>query len=310
MTSLSEFELIETLFAPLASSPGAFELKDDAAVIAPRAGFDLVVTSDAIIAGIDFFAGDPAGSVAKKALRVNLSDLAAKGAEPFAYLLTLMIPGEVDGSYLKAFAAGLAEDQSKLGITLLGGDMSSTNGPLSISVTAFGHVPTGKMVRRNGARPGDKVFVTGTIGDSGGGLAMLKSGESASLLIERYRVPESRVAFASAVRGASASIDISDGLLADLGHIAETSGVGIVVEAERVPRSPELIALWGTGNDAIVRAATAGDDYEIAFTASAPIEGGDAPVTCIGRVENGAGVVLLDGQGREIAVPRAGYRHF
>ena len=312
MKNLSEFGLIETLFAPLATTPGAFGLRDDAALIAARDGYEMIVTTDAIVAGIDFFPGDPACSVAKKALRVNLSDLAAKGAEPVGYLLTLMLPDGINESYLKEFTGGLAEDQSRFGVTLLGGDMSSTSGPFSISVTAFGYVLAGRMVRRSGAEEGDNVFVTGTIGDSGGGLALLKEGshESGSRLIERYRVPEPRVAFAPVVRAATASIDVSDGLLADLGHIAETSGVRIVVEAERIPRSPELIALWGTGTDAIVRAATAGDDYEIAFTAPAPIKGAAMPVTSIGRVERGTGVVLLDAQGHEIAVPRAGYRHF
>jgi thiamine-monophosphate kinase len=160
------------------------------------------------------------------------------------------------------------------------------------------------------------VFVTGTIGDSGGGLALLKepalsaSADVHARLTACYRVPEPRVAFAKAVRDASASIDISDGLIADLGHIAEASGVRIVVNAERIPRSQELVALWGDGIDAIVRAATAGDDYEIAFTASATIADGRTPVTAIGRVEKGAGVVLLDSGGRETAVAQPGFSHF
>src|SRR5262249_10919119 len=146
---------------------------------------------------------------------------------------------------------------------------------------------------------------------SGGGLALLKSGaKEPSRLIERYRVPEPRVAFALAVRNASASIDVSDGLLADLGHIAETSGVRIVVDADRIPRSPELKALWGDSEDAIVRVATVGDDYEIAFTASSLIRDPQTPVTCVGHVEQGAGVTLLNGKGGEIAVPRKGYSHF
>jgi thiamine-monophosphate kinase len=183
---------------------------------------------------------------------------------------------------------------------------------LSISITAFGHVPTGRLVRRSGAHAGDLVFVTGSIGDSGGGLSLLKSDAQnpAPHLIERYRVPQPRVAFAQALRDASASIDVSDGLLADLGHIADSSGVRIVVEADKIPRSPELIALWGGGEGAIVRAATAGDDYEIAFTAAAMIRDAHTPVTCIGRVEQGTGVALLDAQRREIAVPRPGFRHF
>jgi thiamine-monophosphate kinase len=254
--------------------------------------------------------------VARKALRVNLSDLAAKGAEPFGYLLTLLIPGETSPSWLAEFAGGLRQDQERFAISLLGGDMSSTPGPLSVSVTALGHVPAGRLVRRNGARAGDGVFVTGTIGDSGGGLDLLRhpspgvAADVRAALTARYRLPEPRVGFAQSVRGASASIDVSDGLLADLGHIARASGVRIVVEAARVPRSDALKALWGESQDAWVRAATAGDDYEIAFTASSPIAGGDIPVARIGRVEQGSGVVLLGPQGREIEVPRAGYRHF
>lgn len=311
MSELSEFDLIDRLFAPLATSPGAFGLKDDVAMIAPRVGHDLVVTTDAIVEGVDFFANDPPETIARKALRVNLSDLAAKGAEPAAYLLTLMLPKKIGGEFLENFVHGLKSDQDKFGIVLLGGDMSATSGVLSISVTAFGYIPTGQLVRRNGARVGDLVFVTGTIGDSGAGLSLRKEGKrESSRLIDRYRVPESRVAFASAVRHASASIDISDGLLADLGHVAETSGVRIAIDADKIPRSPELKALWGDSEDAIVRAATAGDDYEIAFTASVPIQDAHTSVTCIGRVGRGSGVTLFDAQGREIAVPRPGFRHF
>ena len=313
---MTEFDLIAKLFAPLATAPGAFGLTDDVAMIAPRRGCELVVTTDTIVAGVDFFQSDAASVVAKKALRVNLSDLAAKGAEPFAYLLTLLIPEEIGLPYLNEFAESLNEDQNRFGLSLLGGDMSSMPGPLSISMTAFGHVPVGRLVRRNGARAGDLVFVTGTIGDSGGGLALLKnpalsaSVDVHAVLAGRYLLPEPRVAFAPALRSASASIDVSDGLLADLGHIAEASCVRVVVEADWIPRSPELIALWGNGEDAIVRAATAGDDYEIAFTAPTLVQDVHTPVTCIGRVEQGSGVVLVDAQGREIAVPRAGYCHF
>jgi thiamine-monophosphate kinase len=312
----SEFELIAELFAPLATAPGAFRLTDDVARVPSRRGCDLVVTTDAVVAGIDFFASDPPSAVAQKALRVNLSDLAAKGAEASGYLLTLLLPEEIGHRYLKDFCEGLRQDQNRFGLSLLGGDLSSTTGPLSISITAFGHVPTGHLARRCGAQAGDLVFVTGTIGDSGGGLALLNnpslsnSAEVHALLTARYRLPEPRVAFAPTVRHASASIDVSDGLIADLGHIAEASGVCVIVEAQRIPRSPALAALWGDSNDAILRAATAGDDYEIAFTASGPIDDAGTPVSCIGYVEKGAGVVLVDENGGEIAVPRPGFRHF
>jgi len=313
MPRLSEFQLIAQMFAPLATAPGAFGLKDDAAVIPAREGADLVVTTDALVEGVHFFASDPPDMVAKKALRVNLSDLAAKGAAPHGYLLALSLPASIDMPWLESFARGLSEDQAEFALSLLGGDTTSTPGPLSIAITAFGHVPVGTMIRRAGAVPGDLVFVSGTIGDGGGGLAVLK-GEEAShsdYLISRYRLPTPRLALGQALRGiATASLDISDGLLADLGHIAEASAVRIVLQAEHIPRSDVLAALWGDGMDAIVRAATSGDDYEIAFTAASPPQNTPTPVTCIGRVEQGSGVVLVDAQGRDVPVPRAGYRHF
>jgi thiamine-monophosphate kinase len=324
MTS-SEFELIAEFFAPLATAPGAFGLKDDAAVMAPRAGCDLVVTTDMIVAGVDFLAEDPPDSIAKKALRANLSDLAAKGAEPFAYLLTLSLP-QADRAWLGEFARGLRDDQEAFGCGLLGGDMSATPGPLSVAISAFGHVPSGGMIRRCGAMPGDGVFVTGTIGDSGGGLSLLRGAQAAlsaefrNTLVDRYRLPQPPVAFGASLRGlATAALDVSDGLLADLAHLAEASKVRVVVEGPLIPRSAALRALWGDGDEAVLRAATAGDDYQIAFTAPDSKEAAIAEaardaqttqVTRIGRVERGSGIALLDAQGREIAVSSKGFEHF
>jgi thiamine-monophosphate kinase len=321
---MNEFDIIADIFAPLASVPGAFGLRDDAAAIAARPGFDLVVTTDAIAEGTDFFAYDSAGSVAQKALRVNLSDLAAKGAVPEFYLLAIALPHSMTLDWLKAFAAGLAEDQKTFGISLLGGDTSRTEGPLVITVTAFGFVPEGRMLRRGGARPGDGVYVTGTIGDSGGGLAIFRrekhtlSENQRDQLIGRYRVPQPPVAFGPVLRElASASVDVSDGLIADLGHVAATSGVHIAIDGAALPRSGALRSFWGDGEAAIVRAATAGDDYQIAFTADPAREpeilsaarGHAVTVTRIGSVGAGEGVtLLLDGQ--TIAVPRPGFRHF
>ncbi len=316
---LSEFAVIAEIFAPLAKSKAALGLKDDVALLPPRAGYETVLTTDAVLEGVDFFANDPPSTIARKALRVNLSDLAAKGADPFGYLLTLALPKTVDMRWLKAFARGLAADQRAFGITLLGGDMSSTPGPLTISVTALGHVPRGKAVLRSGAKAGDRVFVTGTIGDSGGGLAALKAKTREPFLIGRYRVPQPRVAFGHALRGvAHASLDVSDGLLADLGHIAEVSKVHIAVEAARVPLSLALRKAWGDGEDAALRAATAGDDYEIAFTAPASKRSAVAKVakaaktrvTEIGFVMPGRGVALLGADGKPLAVKKAGWEHF
>jgi thiamine-monophosphate kinase len=307
---MDEFGIIARYFAPLAGE-GAFGLKDDAGVIATPPGMDLVVTTDTIAEGTDFFAFDPAGTVAQKALRVNLSDLAAKGAEPACYLLNLSLPHSVDQGWLAAFADGLKRDQDAFGITLLGGDTGATEGPLGIAVTAFGLVPAGKMVRRSGARVGDAVYVTGNIGEAGGGLAIFKrekhnlSEAERDQLTARYRVPAPPVAFAPALRAiAHAAIDVSDGLMADLGHLAAASGVRILVEGERVPLSAPLRALWGEA--ALSRAVAAGDDYQIAFTAPPGLEG---PFTPIGRVEAGAGASLLVG-GQEMHLLSTGYRHF
>jgi len=308
---MDEFGIIARHFAPLATASGAFGLKDDAAAIPARPGFDLVVTTDQIAAGTDFFAEDPAGTVAQKALRVNLSDLAAKGARPEYYLLNLALSRPARDAWLAEFARGLGEDQRQFGISLLGGDTSATEGPLSISVTAMGFVPEGRMVKRSGAKAGDAVYVTGTIGDSGGGLALLK-GEGKDLsetdrayLVDRYRVPQPPVAFGHGLGDiAHAGVDVSDGLVADLGHLALASGVGIVVEGERVPLSPALKALWGAG--ALARAVVAGDDYQTAFAARPGLKG---PFTCIGQVRAGEGVSFRVND-EEVVVPQPGYRHF
>jgi thiamine-monophosphate kinase len=323
---LGEFEAIAKFFAPLSKGArGAFGLADDVATVRVRKGRELLAKVDAIVESVHFRREDPAGDIAKKALRVNLSDLAAKGAEPRYYLLSLSLAPWCGEAWLARFATGLAQDQKRYGARLIGGDTTSTPGPLTISVTAFGTVAAGKAIRRAGAKPGDLVFVSGTIGDAGAGLAVLK-GEGKKLrssdrvaLIARYRVPEPRVKLGRRLVGlASASLDVSDGLIADLGHIAETSGVRIVVDAERVPLSSGCVALWGGSMSGIARAATSGDDYEIAFTAPArarlPLARAaravGVAISEIGRVEKGLGVLLVDKNGTPVRIGRAGYTHF
>ncbi len=321
---MDEFDIIARYFAPLATRPGAFALKDDAAAIPARPGLDLIVTTDQIAQGTDFFKRDPAATIAQKALRVNLSDLAAKGAVPDCYLLAMALPHDMTESWLAEFAAGLGQDQLRYGVSLLGGDTSATDGPLMIAITAFGYVPEGRMLRRGGARIGNAVYVTGTIGDSAGGLAIFK-GETHGLteaqrddLIGHYRIPEPPVVFGSALQDlAAASVDVSDGLIADLGHIAAASRVQIEIVAELIPRSHALRALWGDEPRAILRAATAGDDYQIAFAADpardedirAAAARASVAVTRIGAVKPGEGVTILH-RGIALTVPRPGYRHF
>jgi thiamine-monophosphate kinase len=320
-----EFALIAQLFAPLSrGAPGAFGLTDDVALLTPPPGRELVLTTDALVEGVHFLAGDPPDSVARKALRANLSDLAAKGAEPAGYLMALSLPDAVPMTWLESFARGLAEDQRAFGIALLGGDTTRTPGPLSIAISLIGWIPAGKLIRRAGAKPGDLVFVSGTIGDAGGGLDLLKgnenmSGEHSNFLIERYRLPVPRIVLGQGLHGlASAALDVSDGLLADLGHICEVSEVGMTIEASRIPLSPALQALRGNADEAVARAATSGDDYEIAFTMpadrrnalSALAVKANTNVSEIGRVETGHGIHLVDSGGRQIPVSRAGYAHF
>jgi thiamine-monophosphate kinase len=314
--TLSEFGLIAKHFRPLANHDGALGLGDDACVLKEQTGRDLVLTADALSAGVHFLSDDPPNLIAAKALRVNLSDLAAKGADPVGYLLALALPQSTTDAWLAEFARGLGDDQKSYGVSLLGGDTTATRGPLTIAITALGRVPRGAMIKRSGAKPGDAVFVSGTVGDAGAGLAILQGAESRdrAFLTGRYHKPMPRLALGRVLRGvASAALDVSDGLIADLGHIAEQSQVRIVVDASEVPRSE---ALKRFDPDGLVRAVTAGDDYELAFTAPDPDKvfaaaaGAGVRVSRIGRVEAGEGVVLLDGEGSEIAVGRAGFTHF
>jgi len=322
----AEDSLIARYFKPLATDPGAFNLGDDAAVLKPS-GDDIVVTTDAIVEGVHFLADDPPDTVARKALRVNLSDLAAKGATPAGFVLTLALRA-ADDAWLTLFARGLGSDVGLFGCPLLGGDTVSTPGPVMISTTAFGRVPTGKMVRRSGAKPGDRVVVTGTIGDATLGLDILKGGAAAALadagakamLIGRYRVPQPRNALAKIVRDhAHAAIDVSDGLAGDLAKLCGVSGVSAVIDAPSIPLSAAAAALLVRGTVGIDTIVSGGDDYEIlctipedsfeAFVQAAGQAG--VAVTSIGMVVAGSSVPsFLDGEGREIALPRLSYSHF
>ena len=322
-----EFELIDRFFAPLARSlPGSFNLKDDVAALATKPGHELVLKTDSTIESVHFLADDPPNAVGQKALRRALSDLAAKGAEAHAYLLALALPPKISLAWLEEFTEGLSADQAQFGIALAGGETSRTPGALTITVTAIGWVREGRLLRRSGAKPGDEVWVTGTIGDAAGGLCLLK--KEAALqnktardrLVRRFRLPEPRLQSGIALGGiASAGIDISDGLIADLGHIALVSNAKIEIALDRVPISPELRALWGNSPETVLRAISAGDDYEIAFTAPADAADDIAAAagrtltmaTRIGRVIRGAGdVALLDAAGRGISAKRKGYTHF
>lgn len=316
-----EDSLISRYFAPLATDPGAFGLRDDAAVL-KAAGKDIVVNTDAIVEGVHFLPDDPPDTIARKALRTNLSDLAAKGAEPAGFVLTLALKGQ-DEAWLAEFARGLGEDIATYDCPLLGGDTVSTPGPLMISVTAFGRIPEGKIVRRAGAQVGDRIVVTGTIGDAALGLAVLQQRLTASNdepLIERYRVPQPRCALARAVRDhATASMDVSDGLAGDLAKLCKVSGVSAVIETAELPLSAPASALLDAGMIEIEALVAGGDDYEILCTMPearvasfmAQAEEAGVAATVIGEVIAGdAPPRFLDAAGRQLELKRHSYSHF
>ncbi|HET6838582.1 MAG TPA: thiamine-phosphate kinase [Bradyrhizobium sp.] len=323
-----EDSLIARYFRPLATDPGAFDLNDDAAILTSH-GEEIVVTTDAIIEGVHFLSDDPPDTIARKALRVNLSDLAAKGATPAGFVLTLALRAAQD-AWLKPFAHGLGEDAEVFGCPLLGGDTVSTPGPLMISITAFGRVPSGQMVHRSGAQPGDRIVVTGTIGDAALGLDVLKGGAvgavladdvmAKDMLIGRYRIPQPRNALANTIRDhAHAAMDVSDGLAGDLVKLCATSGVSAAIDAQSIPLSAAATKVLTRGTLGIEAIISGGDDYEIlcvipedrfeAFVESAGIAG--VAISPIGTIMAGtAAPKFLDAQGDEIALKRLSYSHF
>jgi thiamine-monophosphate kinase len=324
----AEDRLIARYFRPLAKHPGALGLVDDAAVIAPPPGCDVVLTTDGVIAGVHVFADDRPEFIGRKALRMNLSDLAAKGATPIGFLLSLALPGTIDEAWLAAFAAGLGEDAERYGCPLLGGDTDRTPGPTSVSIAAFGAVPHGKMVRRSTAKTGDVIVVTGTIGDAALGVLLRRdqnlakrwrlSEAMSSHLKQRYLLPEPRNALAHAVlQNASAAIDVSDGLAGDLAKLCRASGVAAEIDVARVPLSEAVRAAIAADPAVMETALSGGDDYEIVLTLApdkfavlrtAAHQAGVA-VTEIGRMTAGEGARFLH-QGKTLTFARPSYSHF
>jgi thiamine-monophosphate kinase len=322
-----EERLIAHVFAPLATHPGALGLTDDCAVITPPEACDLVLTTDTIIGGVHFFNDDPAHAVASKALRVNLSDLAAKGAAPLGYLLSLALPQDVGQDWLTEFAEGLRGDAQRYACPLLGGDTDRTPGPITIAVSMFGSVPTGTMVRRAGAKPGDLVFVSGTIGDAALGLALRNdpakdwplTAAQQQHLTDRYLLPQPRNALAEVVRThASAAMDVSDGLVGDLTKLCRVSQVAANVEVARVPLSDAARALIATEPGLREPALTGGDDYEIVCTVPpdkaesfrAAAKTAEVSVSEIGVIAEGEGARFIDPAGEPLIFRHASFSHF
>jgi thiamine-monophosphate kinase len=323
-----EAGLIARFFRPLATAPGAALLLDDAATLPHADGMELVVTTDAIVAGVHFFPDDPPDAIARKALRVNLSDLAAKGAKAVGYLVTLALPDDWEVDWLEGFVEGLAADQDEFGVSLLGGDTVRTPGPCWVSVTAFGNAPEGQVPRRTGAAPGQRLYVSGTIGDAALGLR-LRNDERLALrwdlrradkerLLDRYLLPEPRLPLASLVATyAASSMDVSDGLVGDAAKLASASKVGLAIDASRIPFSSAVTRAVAADGSALTTALTGGDDYEILLT----VDPDDAEifeqevascgvrVTDIGAVVEGS-EVRIENAGRRLAFGPGSFSHF
>jgi len=317
---MNEFDFIATLLAPLATEKGALGLKDDAAVIDVPQGFELVVTKDALTAGVHFIGDETASLIARKALRVNLSDLAAMGAEPKWYFLALMLPESVNEAWLADFAAGLKADQKEYSIALMGGDTTRSKGVLALSA-----------LTRRGAKAGDDVYVSGTVGDAALGLVVARGEERGvkynpstldprPYLLNRYQLPQPRLALGDALRGVATScIDVSDGLMQDLGHICAASHTGAEIHWPDVPLSDAARQVLAKNENAPEIVLAGGDDYELLFTAPQSmrqkLEEGIAKatntsITRIGLVTQTEKVKALDDRGNEIALMRTGYKHF
>jgi thiamine-monophosphate kinase len=326
----SEFELIARYFAPMAGE-GALGLLDDAGIITPPPGHDLVITTDMLVAGVHFFPDDPPALIARKALRVNLSDLAAKGAKPLGFLLGLGLPRDWNSGWLEAFANGLGEDCRHYACPLLGGDTVKASGGLTLSVTAFGSVPAGTMVRRTAAGAGDALYVTGTIGDSAVGLQArlvpdapwfkgLAPADQAWLL-DAYLLPEPRVALAGLIAAyASAAMDISDGFAGDLVKMMSPSALGVTIALDAVPLAAAARAAIELAPSLLKSALTGGDDYEVLLTVPAAREAAFvAEAKRLGHTvyrlatvsgASAAPVTIVDAQGNALDLGTGSFVHF
>ena len=316
---MDEFQLIRRYFARSAKARGDVSLGigDDAALLHVPPGQELAVSTDSLLVDVHFPANLLADAVGHRALAANLSDLAAMGATPAWVLMALTLPAP-DEDWLESFSRGFFALADKYGVALVGGNMA--RGPLNITLTVHGLVEQGSALTRSGAEVGDLVYVTGHLGDAAAGLKLLQSGRADPLhpCIRHFSYPEPRVAAGRALRGiASAAIDVSDGLLADLGHLLEVRGFGAKLALEKLPVSPELLSLQGQ-EEAWRMALTGGDDYELCFTvpatraaeAEARLQAAGCPASCIGAIESTPGIHCLDRKGARREYPRSGHRHF
>lgn len=317
---MGEFDLIRRYFAAASCAQGApgvvLGIGDDCALLQAAPGEQLAISTDTLVVGVHFPLDCDPFLLGQRALGVSASDLAAMGASPLGFTLALTLP-QADAAWLDGFARGLDRMARACGLALIGGD--TTRGPLAMTLTVFGGVPAGQALTRSGARPGDLLCVGGSLGDGGGALPLVLSATQeadaqADYLLDRYWAPQPQLALGQWLRGrATAALDVSDGLLADCGHIARASGVAVLVERERLPLAPALLARYGR-EVALAHALGGGDDYRLVFALApeqrAAAEAQWPELAVIGRIESGSGVHLLDADGRELTPPATGYQHF
>ena len=326
----AEFEIIARIFAPLANESGALELKDDAAVLAVAEGHELVVTCDTLVEGVHFLKDDPPRTIGFKTLAANISDLTAKGARGYVYTLSLAVPKDVRTDWLEEFAEGLKDVQERTGISLVGGDTTGSPGPPVITITALGLVSPAQAVTRLGAKPGDRLYVSGTIGDAYLGLRLLQepdlarawglSNDEIAFLVDRYRRPALNDELAVLVRNfAKAAIDVSDGLIGDIEKLCRVSHVGARVETENVPFSDAAKTVLARDPERLPDLITAGDDYVVVVAVSeksadafeSESRAQNAQMTALGTIaEASEGIEAVGGQGRVLDLNSKGFSHF
>lgn len=325
-----EFDIIARVFAPLAKDVGAFGLKDDAAILMVTEGEELIVTCDTLVAGVHFLPDDPADSVGHKALAVNISDLTAKGARGYAYTLSLTLPPDISIDWLEGFAAGLKVVQEQTDISLVGGDTTASPGPVTVTITALGQAAHQHAVMRLGAMPGDRLYVSGTIGDAHLGLRLLRdpvlakrwslTENEAAYLVERYRRPGPNNALATLVRNfARAAIDVSDGLVGDIEKLCAVSHVGVAIDTGNVPFSEAAKKALAFDPTLLPVLITAGDDYEVVLAVSeksvagfeSESEASGARFTALGTLLAAKkGVSVHDEAGKTLKIKEKGFKHF
>ena len=322
---LGEFGRIARFLAPLAEGcPGAVGLKDDGAILSAPDGWEIAATKDMLVEGVHFLPGDLPRDLARKMLRVNLSDLASMGAMPWVYLLSFALPKRCDDGWLAAFAEGLAMDQREYAFSLAGGDSVSTSGPIVLDAVLLGLVEQGRALRRTGAGVGEDLWLSGTLGDGALGLLAAQGAlpgldhRDQEALVQRYRLPQPRIALGRRLVGlATAAMDVSDGLAADAAKLASASGLALEIDTPAILLSDAAVEAVAQDADLFERVLTGGDDYELLFTA--PVEKRneinalsqelDVPLARVGRALTGEAVRLLDKDGVPLSLAQAGWVH-